>query len=407
MSDATPFFDLLRDALHSGAFVKATLSRPAKSAPTGLRNVFLRPVEIRGAPMIAWTWRHERRDEVKNLTAGETLTRLQELCGAMFRNADAFTATHEATLTHNRRGEPAVFIRQAAQTVSAAEPHDRTKTRLLDSTAPWLCELGITGPQGAVLAASQAKWRQINKFLEIIAALVRHTPLPPDAHIADMGCGKGYLTFALYDYLTTQTALRPHLTGVEQRPELVASGNAIAQRAGFTGLHFTAGTIHEWQPERLDMLIALHACDTATDEALAAGVRAGAQVLIVAPCCHKQVRQSMDARNELAPLLAHGILAERQAELLTDGLRALLLETHGYRTSVFEFISPEHTAKNLMITAIRQARPNPKAAAQIAALKESFGLREHRLETLLAAAGNPVEGPGHLPETIAPAGEPI
>ncbi len=237
-----------------------------------------------------------------------------------------------------------------------------------------------------MLAASQAKWRQINKFLEIIAGLLRGAHLPQDAHIADMGCGKGYLTFALYDYLTSQTALRPRITGIEQRPHLVAICNHAAERAGFTGLTFESGNINDWRPQRLDMLIALHACDTATDEALAAGVRAGARVLVVAPCCHKQVRQCMDAGNELSPVLQHGILAERQAEILTDGLRALILEAHGYRSSVFEFISPEHTAKNLMITAIRQDRANVKAPAQIAALKESFGIREHRLETLLAQA---------------------
>jgi len=387
MSGAAPFFTLLHDALTSGALRKATLSRPLKSAPPGLRNVFLRPVEIRGAPLIAWTWRYERRDEVKNLTAAESLARLRELCGPVFRNADVFTAAQEATLTHNRRGEPAVFIHAATQAPAAVEEaHDRAKSRLLDPTAPWLHELGITGPQGAVLAASQAKWRQINKFLEIIAALLRSAQLPPDAHIADMGCGKGYLTFALYDYLTSQTALRPHITGIEQRPALVELCNRAAARAGFTGLTFASGNISAWRPQRLDMLIALHACDTATDEALAAGVRAGARVLVVAPCCHQQVRQCMDAHNELSPVLQHGILAERQAEILTDGLRALILEAHGYRSSVFEFISPEHTAKNLMITAIRQERTNPKAPAQIAALKESFRLREHRLETLLAQA---------------------
>jgi len=385
MSDTTPFFDLLREALHGGTLVKVTLSRPGKTAPAGLRNVFLRPVVIRGERMVAWTWRHERRDEVKNLTAGESLVKLRELCGPVFRNTDVFTASREATLTHNRRGEPAVFIREAKQEPAAPEPHDRAKSRLLDPAAPWLRELGITGPQGAVLASSQAKWRQINKFLEIIAALLRNADLPQDAHIADMGCGKGYLTFALYDYLTSQTTLRPHITGVEQRPELVESCNRVAERSGFEGLHFVAGGIRDWRPERLDMLIALHACDTATDEALAAGVRAGAGVLVVAPCCHKQVRQNMEVRNELSPVLQHGILAERQAEILTDGLRALILESHGYRSSVFEFISPEHTAKNLMITAIRQGRANQKAPEQIAALKSSFGIREHRLETLLDA----------------------
>jgi hypothetical protein len=159
--------------------------------------------------------------------------------------------------------------------------------------------------------------------------------------------------------------------------------NAAARRAKFDSLRFEAGSIHGWRPSRLDMLIALHACDTATDEALATGIRAGASVIVVAPCCHKQVRKSMFPHNELSPLLQHGILAERQAELLTDGIRALLLESRGYRTSVFEFISTEHTAKNLMITAVKQGHPSAKALEQVAAIKESFGIRVHALEEML------------------------
>jgi SAM-dependent methyltransferase len=388
MSDSNAFFDLVREALQSGTFVKATLSRPWKDAPVGLRNLFLRPVEIRRTPMVAWTFRHERRDEVKNLTAEETLERLHSLCGPQWRNTDVFTTANEATLTHNRRGEPAVFIRPAAQTAAPDTQHDRTKSRLLDPGAPWLQALGITNTSGMVLPSSQAKWRQINKFIEIIASLLRTAQLPEDAHIADMGCGKGYLTFALYDYLTKQTAVRPHITGVEMRPELVAAGNALAKRAGFDGLTFAAGTIQEWSAPRLDMLIALHACDTATDEALAAGVKAAAQVIVAAPCCHKQVRHNMHPVRELAALTEHGILAERQAELLTDALRALLLETRGYETAVFEFISTEHTAKNVMITAVRHdGKPSAKAEGKISALKEAFGLTEHRLETMLSSIG--------------------
>jgi len=383
MSDTAPFFELLEHSLQSGSFVKATLSRPGKNAPPGLRKIFLRPVELRGAMMVSWTHRYDTRDEVKNLTPVETIARLRELCGTHFRNADAFTAANEATLTHNRRGEPAVFIRNAAHSAPKETSHDHNKQRMLDSTSGWLHELGLTGPRGDVLPSSQAKWRQINKFLEIIAGLLRAASLPPDAHIADMGCGKGYLTFALYEFLTAHLHLTPQITGVELRPELVGFCNAVAQRAKFDGLRFESGSIDNWQPSRLDMLIALHACDTATDEAIAAGIKAGAQVIVVAPCCHKQVRKSMRARNELAPLLQHGILEERQAEILTDGIRALLLESRGYRTSVFEFISTEHTAKNLMITAVKQGQPSAKAIEQVAALKESFGIREHRLETLL------------------------
>ena len=340
-------------------------------------------MELRGAGAVSWTWRYDSRDEVKNLTPAETLTRLRELCGPHFRNTGLFTAGAEATLTHNRRGEPAVFIRQSSQTPAADTRHDRTRQRMIASTSAWLHEAGLTSPHGDVLPSAQGKWRQINKFLEIVSALVKSASLPADAHIADMGCGKGYLTFALYEYLTAHLGMQPHVTGIELRPALVDFCNEAARRSGFTSLSFTAGGIADWQPARLDMLIALHACDTATDEAIAAGVRAGAGVIVVAPCCHKQVRQNMRTRNELSPLLKHGILEERQAEILTDGIRALLLESRGYRTSVFEFISTEHTAKNVMITAVKQGPPSEKAREQVAVIKESFGIREHRLEGLI------------------------
>jgi hypothetical protein len=263
--------------------------------------------------------------------------------------------------------------------------HNREKQRLLDPAAPWLHALGITNAHGAVLPTAQDKWRQINKFLEIIGNLLKAHPLPSNARIADMGSGKGYLTFALYDYLTNTLQLTPSVTGIELRPGLVDFCNQTARQSGLGGLDFVATDIRDYASDGLDMLIALHACDTATDLALAQGIRTGAQILVVAPCCHKQIRKEFETRNELAPLLRFGILEERQAEIVTDGIRALLLEANGYKTNVFEFVSTDHTAKNVMITAIAgRSGGQQKALSQIVALKEGFGIREHYLEKLLA-----------------------
>lgn len=266
--------------------------------------------------------------------------------------------------------------------------HDRAKQRLLDPKSPWLHLLGITNVKGEVLSSSQDKWKQINKYLEIIDSLLREQPLPSGARIADMGSGKGYLTFALYDYLANHLKLEPHITGIELRPELVDFCRKMARQAGFENLNFVAKDIADFNEGLLDMLIALHACDTATDLALAAGIRQKARILVVAPCCHKQIRREMQPRNEMKPLLKHGILLERQAEMLTDGIRALLLEAEGYRTKVFEFVSTEHTAKNVMITATMEQRKmnqrSQEALQQIADLKTAFGIREHWLEKLLA-----------------------
>ncbi|MEZ4891850.1 MAG: SAM-dependent methyltransferase [Saprospiraceae bacterium] len=245
-----------------------------------------------------------------------------------------------------------------------------------------------TNSKGEVLAKSQDKWRQINKYLEIIQNLNAQTPLPKEPIIADMGSGKGYLTFALYDYLFNQLGLKPQITGIELRKELVKTCNKAAENSGFDGLHFEALNISDYHPPRLDMLIALHACDIATDMALAGGIFANANMIIAAPCCHKQIRKEMSTQNELAPVLRHGILEERQAELITDGIRALLLESEGYQTKVFEFVSTEHTAKNVMITAVKSGKAadkrRQKSLEQIQGIKSGFGIKEHYLENLLS-----------------------
>jgi hypothetical protein len=231
------------------------------------------------------------------------------------------------------------------------------------------------------------KLRQVERFVELLGHLVEDSPLAGQQSVTacDMGAGKGYLTFAVHDFFHRKGAAIS-MTGVERRADLVAHTNGIATTLECAGLRFVEGEIGTFSmPEKLDLLIALHACDTATDDAIAAGVRAGASLIVVAPCCHKEVRRSFVAPPVLAGVLRHGILAERQAELLTDGLRALILELHGYEAKVFEFISSEHTAKNLMLAATKRTTPVDRdaLAAQLAETMAFFGLGEQRLATLL------------------------
>ncbi|MEZ4964542.1 MAG: SAM-dependent methyltransferase [Saprospiraceae bacterium] len=376
------FLSAFRAAFGSGQFLKCTLSKPNARAESDLKNVYLRPVSLKKGLFVAFNYRYRTRDEVKNLDLEAAIARLEQLLGAQFLNAELFTSDRQYSLQFSRSGTPHLGSKAAESTAVPDTAHDRRKNRLLDPAAPWLHRLGITSAKGEVLAAAQDKWRQINKYLEIIEALLRSTPLPDDAHIADMGSGKGYLTFALYDYLTNRAGLQPRVQGIELRQKLVDFCNDAAQQAGFEGLSFISADIADYRPDRLDMLIALHACDTATDLALAAGIRHQARIIVAAPCCHKQIRKAMHTRNELAPVLAFGILEERQAEILTDGIRALLLESEGYKTRVFEFVSTEHTAKNVMITAVSGLR-NESALEKVAALKAGFGIEEHYLEKLL------------------------
>jgi SAM-dependent methyltransferase len=229
------------------------------------------------------------------------------------------------------------------------------------------------------------KLRQIERFAELLQHLVAEARFPepggghPSLAVADMGCGKGYLTFAL----ATVLGERFQVTGVDTRAELIERANLVARMREIEGLSFRCGDIAELAAEpaaRLDVLVALHACDVATDEALAAGIRAGARLLIVSPCCHKELRGQLGTPAVLEGAFRHGIFRERQAEFVTDALRAELLEWAGYRTKVFEFVSTEHTAKNLMITAIRAHPPGSEEhLRRLQALASFYSVREQRL----------------------------
>jgi hypothetical protein len=384
-----PFLSHFRQAFQSGMLLKCTLARPTAAVQEGLKNVYIRPVSLKKGLHLAFTFRYKTRDEVKNFSLDEAVSQLEKLLGSQFLQADLLTPERDYSIQYDKSGTPKLSEKKPSQPQASAAPttHDRPKNRLLDPSSPWLHLLGITNANGEILAASQDKWKQINKYLEIIDSLLREHPLPQDAHIADMGSGKGYLTFALYDYLTNHLNLKPVITGIELRPALVEFCNNLAKKTGFEHLNFVAQDIAEYNGGLLDMLIALHACDIATDLALATGIRQKARIIVVAPCCHKQIRREMQPQNEMKPLLKHGILLERQAEMLTDGIRALLLESEGYRTKVFEFVSTEHTAKNVMITATLESQKvnqrRAEALQQIADLKHGFGIRQHWLEKLL------------------------
>lgn len=382
MEAAINFLTVFRDSLAAGSFVKLTLSKPSGGGE-GPQNVFARLVEIRGAPVVSFTLRYPTKDETKNLPAEAAAAAVGRWLGQDFLNGDLFTLNGNYTIRYNRKRIPKLFSSGATLSNAPEKTHDRKKQRLIRPEGNiYLQALGIAGPDGAVKKDGQKKFRQINKYIEIIDALIRKKNLPHEPIIVDMGAGKGYLTFALYDHLANNLGLKPQVWGVELRPALVDAGNDLAQKCGFEGLRFVAEDIGRFETGKLDMLIALHACDTATDLAIAKGIHSDAEIIVVAPCCHKQIRRQMDCQTEMSPIMAHGILAERQAELITDGIRALVLEEKGYSSNVFEFIETEHTPKNLIIAGIK-GKSRPEAAEEIKAIKQQFGIDFHYLETLV------------------------
>jgi SAM-dependent methyltransferase len=233
------------------------------------------------------------------------------------------------------------------------------------------------------------KFRQINRYIEILDALIDTTGWTPGRRrrVFDMGSGKGYLTFATWHLLKVLRKLDVQVVGVEERTELAANAQAAAREHGCAGLEFISGRIAEVDLSGADAVIALHACNTATDDAIARGIGESAELILAAPCCHRELRPQIDSarrQGTLAPILRHGILRERFSEWLTDGLRALHLEMAGYDTQVIEFVPTEHTPKNLLIAAVKRQRPaTPGLKEKIAAIKSQFGVVTHALDPLI------------------------
>lgn len=361
---------------------KITFSKP-RHQNKEVVNVYLKPAVIKNQIQYSLTFRHKHKDEVKNYVREQVPDVLDHLLGNMFLIATLFTTEEEWVLLQSKKGKASLQKRKNLSPVAIDTSHDRQKARPVPALTGWLQLLGLAGEDGRIFDKSQDKYRQINKYIEIIGSLLAGVTDDRIYQISDMGSGKGYLTFALYDFLVNTKKLRVKMTGYELNEDLVGLCYNVAAKEGFVGLTFQQKSIEQANVAGVDMVIALHACDTATDMAIAKAIQAGATYIVVSPCCHKQIRGVMHHENILSPVLKHGILEERQAEILTDGLRALIMEAYGYKTQVFEFISNEHTGKNLMITGVK-GTPDPAARVKADELMKFFGIEYHALDKQLA-----------------------
>jgi SAM-dependent methyltransferase len=345
---------------------------------------------LQGEPCLSFVHRYKTRDLTTNLALDQGLAAVRDALDEGFEHAHLLTQDQDIQLARSKKGKWLLRHGKAAHAPAAEPAHDREKQRYVDLSRPFLAELGVTDAQHKLIPALARKWKQINKFVEIFDHALTAAALPPQSpvRVVDFGCGKAYLTFAVHDHLVHTLARPAQVTGVELRADLIAFCNGVAQRLALAGLAFAQGDIATYAPGAIDVMIALHACDTATDQAIYRGIRAGAKVILCSPCCHKQLRPQLLSPHPLRPLLQHGIHLGQEAEMVTDSLRALLLEAEGYETQVFEFVSLAHTSKNKMILAVKRAAAPRRAELlrQIAEIKAFYGIREHCLETLLNGA---------------------
>ena len=379
----------LQTSLEENTFVKLSLGN-YKGTEENLKNIYAKHIRIKNDEKLSFTYRFKTRDMVKNYSIREGIAQVSDFLAQGFNDATLFTTAFDLAVENHRSGKW-ILRKNAATILTVPVPeHDRIKNRLISTNEkPYLTALKITDENGKVNVNSQDKYRQINHYVEILSTLIREIPAKDTLKVVDMGSGKGYLTFALYDYLTQVLKINSQVIGIEFRQDLVDLCNMVAAKTGFGQLHFEQGTIEQYDSSGTDILIALHACDTATDDAIHKGITANAGLIVVAPCCHKQIRRQLEAHktsNDLDFLLKYGIFLERQAEMVTDGIRALVLEYFGYKTKVFEFISDAHTPKNVMIVGIRNQKQEPRRKEilqKIKDIKTYFGIEYHHLEKMM------------------------
>jgi len=386
---AEEFILSTQNSINENTFVKLSLGN-YKGKEENLKNIYVKRIAIKGEEKLSFTYRYKTRDIVKNYSFEEGIQKIHDFLNQEFHVATLFTTAYDLGF-ENLYNKKFILHKNAPTNlkVPSAE-HDRSKNRLISANEkPYLTELKITDDTGKVLPNSQDKYKQINHYIEILSTLIKEIPARETVKVVDMGSGKGYLTFALYDYLTNVLKVKSEVTGVEFRPELVELCNKIAENTGFNNLDFQQGSIEDYESSATNILIALHACDTATDDAIYKGITANADLIVVAPCCHKQIRRQMEtgkAVNDLDFLTKYGIFLERQAEMVTDGIRALILEYFGYKTKVFQFISDAHTPKNVMIVGIKSQGIHLQDEKILQKIKDSkvyFGIEYHHLEKMM------------------------
>lgn len=380
------FLDTFQQAIETDQFDRLILSQ-YKGELEQLEKMTLRVIWLNEQKVLSCLYRYKTQDVTKNYPLTEALSQVTELL-ACCKQANLITTAEELQLKKNKK--KVMLTRSKTQPVvkskTAEQGHDRVKQRYVDQDSVFLQHLGITDQQGQVIPSMARKWKQINKFVEIFSnALSQIKASQEGLQVVDFGSGKGYLTCALYDYMQKH-GQTPWVTGVELNPKMVEFCQKVADQSQFNQLDFFQGDVRTYEPEHLDVMIALHACDVATDFAIHTGIRLNAQIIMCAPCCHKELRPQLQAPKVLSPMLQFGIHAGQQAEMLTDTIRALLLKAYGYETKVFEFVALEHTSKNKMILAVKRKddqEPDQDVLNQIQALKEMYGIQKHSLELLL------------------------
>ncbi len=387
MIDQHKLVELLTRIRDTEEIILVILSAPRKAGEVS--KVMIRPVQIKGRLTYQMTEHRKQRALHQNLSKEDCLEWLKQHISD-FKQTYFYTSSADYHLLVNKKGSMTLLTKPPSKHAPVLT-HNRSKLYLLPEgiPAPFLVHLRVMRPDGKVHAEKRDKFRQINRFLEMIADILPHLDISRPMQIIDFGCGKAYLTFALYHFLKVIKGYQVRMIGLDLNSEVIRSCQDLSEVLGYQeDLQFIQGDINDFHfQEPVDMVVSLHACDTATDAALEKAIRWQAQVILCVPCCQHELMHQVQ-HEALSPILKQGILKERFAALATDAARAQLLEVLGYQTQVLEFIDMEHTPKNLLIRAVKRSKPVPSQAALQTYLvfKEELGIEpslERRFKTEL------------------------
>jgi SAM-dependent methyltransferase len=373
-------------------FVRAVLSGRRRNMQVGFERIDIRLVEIKGELKLQLMQSDGRATTAKNIAPDQTV--VQELLNSGYANIMVESVSQVYSIRITKSGGAQVHIenRQSQQNLT----HDKKKDRLLDTSDPFLLEVGIADAKGVIKPSRQDKYKQVEEFLRILAPAlnaaitagqIRKPTEQAPLQIVDLGCGHAYLTFAAHQFLVN-SGIPVKVVGIDIRVESRDRNNAIAKKLGITTtIEFVAEEISKTTSQPVDVAIALHACDTATDDAIAWAVNGGAQLLLIAPCCHHDIQKQMDAAPEpWSAITKFGLMKERLGDLLTDSFRAQLLRIAGFRVEVIEFVAGEHTPRNLMIRAVKtDAKPDSLDIQRYVEMSSQWGVipaLEKKLPTL-------------------------
>lgn len=336
--------------------LQATLSQPKRKDGTAAPKTVIRPIEMKNGLFYQFEYHFANKVTHDNIEEAKAAERAIGLLQENYRQALVKTPEADVQLLFNKKGKAAVLKKPpTGDSKKGVQQHNRQKQRVLaeGKAAPFLVELGIMTPEGLVHAKKQDKYRQINRFLEMVTDVLAYLPKDKELTIVDFGCGKSYLTFALYHLLAVEQQRKINIIGLDLKADVIAFCSELAVKLGYDKLQFLVGDIADYEElQAADMVVTLHACDTATDAALAKAVNWGASVIMSVPCCQHELFKQVD-NDVLSPLLSQGLLKERFSALATDAARGTLLEVLGYKVQMLEFVDPEHTPKNLLIRAVR------------------------------------------------------